>query len=149
MSHQYISLGERLTLHTWSGPETTNTSMCYILVPLKCFEEHGRYLREKKLHPFLPTSLNHGQKLSTCTEQQSRIISFETKGCIISGGWNQFIKGKTHHKPVRGWGIASEEQRAVLLLRANFLKMSESLPFNNTRKTWRNWQGVKDTSPGK
>lgn len=75
MSRQNISPGERLILHTRSGPETTNISMYYILVPLKCFEEHGRYLREKTAYipPRVSEPWPEAQHLHRATEQNNLI----------------------------------------------------------------------------
>lgn len=75
MSRQNISPGERLILRTRSGPETTNIFKCYILVPLKCFEEHGRYLREKAEYilPQVSEPWPEAQHLHRATEQNNLI----------------------------------------------------------------------------
>lgn len=61
-----------------------------------------------------PKSVSHGHNLSTCTEQQSRIISFEIKGCIFSGGQNHLTKAKTHHWPVSQGAETWVQRKAIL-----------------------------------
>lgn len=52
-----------------------NIFMCYILVPRKCFEEHGRYLREKTEYilPQVCEPWPKAQHLHRATEQNNLI----------------------------------------------------------------------------
>ena len=88
----------------------------------------GTWQVAKRETEYIPPfkSVNHSQNLSTCTKQQSRIISFTIKGCILSEVRTsllraRFIIGQWAERV--GHGFKGRKSYS-LTSEVNFLKMS-------------------------